>query len=266
MREWLRYHGRALLLLPWVGLILGMLVSGAYKNYVATWHIYLQILALALLGFTFIGELIGQSLKRVAQQAHGPDCGHTHQSQPAPLSKTLILAHLVPLVLFLAVGPPTLGLQPNSGDRLAAFNGKTAAPEEKPGSQRFTPDGYLITDILKIIRGANKPDSLPSKVSLVGQLYVMPPDNMGNIPPKLREKGVKSFLYRFLMTCCAADARPISVALINLGTLQAERKSWFEVKGQPVIIEDNKKKYVAFQVHSVKQVPRPKEPYLMVTF
>ena len=266
MKEWLRYHGRALLLLPWIGLILGMLVSGAYKNYVADWHLYLQVLALALLVFTFIGELIGQSLARVAQHAHGPGCGHVHQPPPAPPSKTLILAHLVPLVVFLAVGPPTLGLQPKAGDRLAAINGKEAAPPKNTGSQRFTPDGYLITDILKMIRGATKHGNLPSKVALVGQLYAMPPDRMDNIPPKLREKGVKSFLYRFLMVCCAADARPISVALINPSALQAEKKTWFEMKGRPVIIKDNKKKYVAFEVHSVKQVPRPKKPYLFLTF
>lgn len=264
MRQWLRYHGRALLLLPWIGLILGMLISGQYKNYVADWHIYLQILALALLSFTYIGELIGQSLAKAAQQSHSHDCTYA-QPQPAPLSKTLILAHLVPLALFLSVGPPSLGLQPNSGDRLGTLNERAAAPKEEPSAKRFTPDGYLITDIMKLIQGATKEGGLPSKACLVGQLYIMPPDKMENIPPKLREKGVNSFLYRFLMTCCAADARPISVALINAGDLQTQRETWFEVKGRPVIIEDQKK-YVAFEVHTIEQVPRPKEPYLLATF
>lgn len=265
MRQWLRFHGRSLLLLPWIGLILGMLISGAYKNYVADWHVYLQVLALVLLSFTYIGELIGQSLARAAQQGHSHDCAHAEHPQPAPLSKTLILAHLVPLALFLAVGPPSLGLQANSGDRLGTYNERPSATEENSNAPRFTPDGYLITDILQMIRGATKEGNLPSKVRLLGQLYVMPPDRMDNIPPALRAKGVRSFLYRFLMTCCAADARPISVALINAGDLQTERDTWFEVKGRPVIIKDQKK-YVAFEVHAVRQVPRPKEPYLIATF
>ena len=74
MRTWLKAHGRALILLPWIGLLCGLLISGGYMDYVAEWHYYLQIIALALLGFTFVGELIRSSLAQVMGRRHGPGC------------------------------------------------------------------------------------------------------------------------------------------------------------------------------------------------
>ena len=263
MRGLLRTHGRAYLLLPWIGWILGLAVSGGYRDYVAGWHIYLQVLGLVILGFTFIGEVIRGSLAQ-AGQVHGPDCAHGEHAH-SRLSLTLVLAHLVPMVLYLAVGPATLSLQPQAGGGLESVVGDSPPVPSQPPPQKLDQEGYLITDLAKLNGQLLRRESLPPKVRVVGQIFTFPPDQLEKIPPEVRELGVRSYFFRFVMTCCAADARPVAAALLDESRVQGESETWFELKGQPMIIE-GQKDYLALRADKLKQVPKPADPYLFSFF
>ena len=259
---WLKTHASALLLLPWIGLLLGLLLSGAYLDYVADWHLYLQIIALALLCFTFIGEVIRASLAQA--QLHEPGCGHEHHAHGSPVRPGLVLAHLVPMIMLLAVGSPQLGLEPDLESSMAYESSALIKPPaaSKP---KFTEDGYENTDIMRLHLGYKENKTLPAKVAMLGQIYRMSDNELQKDAAGLRDKGVESYLFRFLMVCCAADARPLSVGLLFEKPMQVDQQAWIEVKGQPVIIE-GASKFIVLKVHELKQVPKPPDPYLFSLF
>ena len=264
MRAWLQTHGRALLLLPWIGFILGLLISGAYTEYVARWHIYLQITALGLLGFTFAGEVIRARLARAGGDLPGQHCGHEHHSHGAPVRPALVLAHLAPMLVFLAVGPLQLGLDPDLDRPTDVANlGQLGNPEK--ASTPYTQDGYEKTDLLRLHQGYADKKELPQKVWLLGQYYSLSDEELSKDTTGLKEKGVKSYLFRYLMVCCAADARPLAVGLLTDKPLELGRQAWVEVKGRPVILQGDKP-FMALKLHHIKQVPKPKLPYIYALF
>lgn len=257
----LRTHGRALLLLPWIGLILGLLFSGGYTDFVADWHAPLQVVALALLVLAFIGEMIRSTLDREMDLGHGPgcDCGHhDHGSRP---TLTLVLAHLAPMILYLAVGPPLLGLRPElkTPPKLIAGPGLDQKEEAKP---EFTADGYLITDLARLHRGWVENQKLPPLVVVQGQFYRLSEADLERDVSGLAAVGVRSFLFRYTMTCCAADARPVAVGLLAEREPEADQQAWLEIKGEPMIIQ-GKQRSIGLEIHSAKQIPKPADPYLM---
>jgi hypothetical protein len=263
MIAWLKDHGRALLLLPWIGLILGLLVSGAYTEYVAHWHLYLQITALLLLAIAFVGEIIRSSSAQAAHHCHDPGCG-CEAPHTAPLGLNLVAAHLVPLALFLVVGPPMLGLNPDVD--------KTAGMEKVPllsGTSRqepqFTEDGYENTDLLKLHRDYHEKKRLPEKIALVGQFYRMSEKDLAKNLAGLPDEGIKCILFRFIMTCCAADARPLSVWIKSEEPLDVESRVWLELKGKPFILK-GKSDFLALKLHKYQKVPKPGNPYLLAFF
>jgi len=265
MMAWLGSHARALLLLPWLGLILGLLISGGYLDYVAEWHFYIQVLALAILAFTFVGELINTGLTQAGAQVHAPGGDHAGHFHGPRLSLTLVLAHLIPIVLLLAVGLSASGLRPGSPEQMGVASGSAVQNHAGTRPQQFTPDGYLRSDIFKLYGDVAKGGELPPKVQLVGQIHAVTPEKLQNIPAPLREVGVRYFLYRFLISCCAADARPISLGLVLKEPLKQDRAAWFQIKGRPFSPGGNKG-LIALEVHDLAKTAKPKNPYLSGLF
>ena len=269
MKDWLQNHGRALLLLPWIGLVLGLVSTGSFRDYVAGWHLYFQIMALAILVLAYAGELVRSAL--ASRRALGASvsgsvcsCGHEHHHHGA-LTLPMVLVHLTPLILFWAVGPASLSLQSKASQSLSGLMQALPGREENAPSQKFTPDGYLVTDLGRLHNGYKEKRELPEKVRLIGQIHTVPADKLSTIPPALAKKGVRSYQYRFMIACCAADALPVSVALLSDKPLAAAAGQWFEIKGRPLIIKD-KQEHIAVKVEGMAQVPKPKNPYLYAIF
>ena len=270
MRDWLQQHGRALLLLPWIGLVLGLVATGSFQDYVAAWHIYFQVMAIAILVLAYSGELIRSALasrRAVGASLAGSSCscGHGHGHEHGGLTLPMVLVHITPLLLYWAVGPASLSLQSKASDSLSGLLKALPAQEQKAPQKEFTPDGYLITDLGRLHSGYKEKHLLPAKVRLIGQIHTVPPDKLGTIPKALAAAGVRSYLYRFMIACCAADALPVSVALLSDKPLAATPGMWFEIKGRPRIIKD-KQEHIALRVDSLIQVPKPKTPYIFAIY
>jgi uncharacterized repeat protein (TIGR03943 family) len=69
-------------------------------------------------------------------------------------------------------------------------------------------------------------------------------------------------LSRFVITCCAADAYPVSLPV----KLKESRNdypvdTWLEVEGQMITAELAGKRQLTIQPKSIKKIPEPKNPY-----
>ena len=64
-------------------------------------------------------------------------------------------------------------------------------------------------------------------------------------------------IYRFFITCCAADARPLGVYIPSLGFQKFEKGDWVEVKGSYRIATVGSKIVPTIHPDSVQKIPTP---------
>jgi hypothetical protein len=101
------------------------------------------------------------------------------------------------------------------------------------------------------------------RVETIGRLMIPSPAELEKVPPEMDRADLKLLLYRYVMTCCAADAAPVFVVLKNIepeGELVID--AWVKVTGtwvHPPGLGDMAK----IIVDTIAVIPEPKEPYLM---
>ncbi|MBC7823778.1 MAG: TIGR03943 family protein [Candidatus Parcubacteria bacterium] len=125
----------------------------------------------------------------------------------------------------------------------------------KPQSFRAstrTEDKTLI-DWIRTLQVYPEPDAYTGQKAKVQGFVVYPP----NLPEQYL------LLTRFVITCCAADAYPVSLP-VKLTT--GDRKSyspdgWLEVEGQMLTETLDNKRQLTLQAKSLKSIPEPKNPY-----
>jgi uncharacterized repeat protein (TIGR03943 family) len=69
-------------------------------------------------------------------------------------------------------------------------------------------------------------------------------------------------LYRFVVTCCAADARPAQVLVRSPLAEELEVDSWLQVTGVPVIEEVAGMRLVVIESAAIREIDPPDVPYL----
>ena len=125
----------------------------------------------------------------------------------------------------------------------------------KPQSFRAstrTEDKTLI-DWIRTLQVYPEPDAYTGQKAKVQGFVVY--------PPKLSEQYL--LITRFVITCCAADAYPVSLP-VKLTT--GDRKSyspdsWLEIEGQMLTETLDGKRQLTIQAKSLKAIPEPKNPY-----
>jgi uncharacterized repeat protein (TIGR03943 family) len=69
-------------------------------------------------------------------------------------------------------------------------------------------------------------------------------------------------LSRFVITCCAADAYPVSIPVKFTGTRQTyPQDSWLQVKGKAIVETFLGSRQLVIEASEVKLIPVPKNPY-----
>jgi uncharacterized repeat protein (TIGR03943 family) len=69
-------------------------------------------------------------------------------------------------------------------------------------------------------------------------------------------------LARFIVTCCAADARVLSLPIQKTSALaNAKDDQWFAIKGKMVVVESNGQRSLLVQPDSAEQITEPDDPY-----
>lgn len=71
------------------------------------------------------------------------------------------------------------------------------------------------------------------------------------------------YLSRFVLSCCAADARPVSIPIVfDAQKFSFKENEWIEVQGVFVIKEMNGEKVPVLQLNKFTPIPVPENPYV----
>ncbi len=122
--------------------------------------------------------------------------------------------------------------------------------------QRFIvstkPADRTIVDWVHTLNVYPEPDAYTNQpVKVTGFVTPMPgwPDHMFMIS-------------RFVLTCCAADAYPVGLAVeLPAGTTPPQPDSWLEVTGQITTVSLDGKRQVAIGAARLTPIPEPRTPY-----
>jgi len=68
--------------------------------------------------------------------------------------------------------------------------------------------------------------------------------------------------YRYLITCCAADARPLFIFLQHPKTLAIENDAWISTRGKMTLIQNDNISVPALEIKDVLYVDEPAFPFL----
>lgn len=82
--------------------------------------------------------------------------------------------------------------------------------------------------------------------------------------PKLSEKfGTNAcLLFRFVVTCCAADARPVAALLLGNLPDHWPDDTWIRAEGRFILCDDNGQPVPTLEINKATRIPKPKQPYL----
>jgi len=160
---------------------------------------------------------------------------------------------LLPLVLGFLLPPQPLSLA-TANQRGVDFNSLTLSRDEiKKVSFRRDTEGFTIKDWIKLFNMDPEPQNhVGKKVHVVGFVF-----RRDNSLPK------DAFLVsRFVVTCCAVDARPIGLPVRYEAHQNLEEGSWVDIKGTWEVGELNGKRTNFIHPVQIVSTERPAQPYL----
>ena len=110
-----------------------------------------------------------------------------------------------------------------------------------------------LIDWVRTLQVYPEPDAYTGQKAKVQGFVVHPP----NLPEQY------FLLTRFVITCCAADAYPVSLPVkLTTGNRSAYKPDgWLEVEGQMITETFQAKRQLTIQANALKQIPEPKNPY-----
>lgn len=267
MTAWLIRRRRALLLLPWLLLVSMMLIGNFYTYYVAAWHGWLQLIGLGLMLICLLATWASTSGRAGHGHDHGHGdacCGHEHAET---IGWPALVVQWVPLFIFLAMGPTTLSL---SGAGLSAVGAQARLLSAAPNADRPAPapkfvDGYRVLNLMQVHQLYVETGELPEKVAVVGRGYVLTPTEQAKLAPDQRANQVEAFLYRFVISCCTADARPVSLVIQGPGGGELRTDRWYEARGRLKLLPGPSKS-LAVELDQLREVDPPDPPYIVAVF
>ncbi len=125
----------------------------------------------------------------------------------------------------------------------------------KPQSFRAStrPEDKSLIDWIRTLQVYPEPDAYTGQKVKVQGFVVY--------PPNLSEQYL--LLTRFVITCCAADAYPVSlpVKLMTGDRKSYSPDSWLEIEGQMLTETLDNRRQLTIQAKSLKPIPEPKNPY-----
>ncbi|HKS46009.1 MAG TPA: TIGR03943 family protein [Amycolatopsis sp.] len=235
----MRRETQNILLVLLGGALLKIGINGDYLRYVKPsqqpWLLAGGAVILALGLFAIVRDLVTARARRVAGDEHG----HHHPARSAWLL-------MLPVLAVFLVAPPALGSDSviRTDTRAPATQASASFPPLPPGN--VVP--LTMTDFVSRA-GWDGTGSLNGRtVELTGFVT---------------HNGNSVLLARMVITCCAADAFPVTVRLTGLRAAAYPNDTWLEVTGQVVPgTATRATNYTAdFTLASAHPVPAPKDPY-----
>ncbi len=184
----------------------------------------------------------------------------SRSKQPLPIVPHLsLLPNGVGSILLLGVAIAAIFITPQP------FNSTTAIQrgvgdiitntQVKPQSFRAMtkPENRSLVDWIRTLQVRPEPETyIGQKVNVKG--FVVHPDNFS--PQYFR-------ITRFIVTCCAADAYPISLPVrLSVGDRSLYKPdSWLDVEGTIIVETLADQRQIVIQASQLKPVPQPDRPY-----
>jgi uncharacterized repeat protein (TIGR03943 family) len=228
---------QGVLLLLVGGTVLKIGLLGTYVRYVKPG--LLPLLLIAGIALMTVG---GATLWQVVRAGHGPAGGHDHEE---PRVAWLLLVPTLTLLLF---APPALGA-------FQADRNGTALSSRSESDFVPLPDGDPVR--LSLMEYASRA-VFDTGRSLAGRRVVV----SGFV---IVRPGAQPYLARLVVTCCAADARPIKVGLDGQVPPELAAEEWIEVEGTYTERSDrdevNGEVIPYLQVVSTRGIPAPEQQY-----
>ncbi len=229
-----------------------MLLGGYHRAYLADWQMPIIRGGALILVLVFTIDLLSALLSK---RPAAPEPGNrlTRSSET--------LAHALPLFIFFSVGVTELSGAPlgSAGSGRAA----QALARAEPGIAITGPadgaPGYQPVSLLQLFTAREHGED--AAVELEGRLYKTGGQELDWLEPGVDPAAVDALLYRYLISCCVADAMPLSVVLTGADTADLTQQGWVRVRGRLGGIGADGSS-LAIAVDSIKSIPPPDSPYL----
>ncbi|MBU6228805.1 MAG: TIGR03943 family protein [Cyanobacteria bacterium REEB459] len=237
----------ALMLLLWAAVLLRFSLTGQLYLLIHPDYAGLVYLALVI--------LLGLGLGRLNQLRRSWRGG---QPRPRSQDHNPLLPRQLTTSLLLAVAVFGLIYSPRPFNSQTAFQrGITdVLGQTRSRPQRFSvstnPADRTIVDWVHTLHVYPEPDAYTNQpVKVTGFVTIMPgwPEH-------------QFMISRFVLTCCAADAYPVGLAVdLPAGTAAPKADSWLQVTGQMTTVILDGKRQVAIGSARLTAIPEPRTPY-----
>lgn len=246
-RQWLDIFAiglwGAVLLTYWRTRQLGLLIHPAYNG--------LVVAAGLVLICVFVFSVLVIVRSRRSSRANDDDSAAAAHSPVLPAGMTgtlLLIAALLALVV-----PP----KPFTSSKVMARGGPSEtiiATRANPQAFRSNakPEDRTLLDWVRTIAAYPEPDAYVGQRAAVSG-FVLRSDEL---------PAGYFWLARFAITCCAADAYPITLTVkMPPGRTIPDNDTWLQVRARAESVTWGDRREVAFQLESVEEIPAPKNPY-----
>ncbi len=168
--------------------------------------------------------------------------------------KNISLVLLILIITLALIIPPKALTKITVQNRLGDLNsiGADISFSNQEKAFNFGTDKYTMKDwAIEFNRNPNLDDYVGKKVNVTG--FVFKPDYLDS----------NQFLIsRFVVRCCAVDAVPTGIIVVNNSQEEFKDDDWLEIKGIFEITETNNQKEIAIKPDSIKKISEPANPYL----
>ncbi|HBB35409.1 MAG TPA: TIGR03943 family protein [Cyanobacteria bacterium UBA8803] len=232
-----------LLITYWLNGKLSLLIHPNYFLLVMSTGIVLLILA-ALKGFQLISQLRSRSSGPITLVPMGQ---HMSWFPPGWSSGLLIITAILGLLIEPKVFTSQTAIQRGVTESLAITRSQ---PQSFRSASK--PEERSLIEWIRTLNVYPEPDAYKGQKVNVQGFIVYPP----NLPSQYL------LITRFVITCCAADAYPVSLPVKLKGNRNAYKPdTWIEVQGQMITETLNNKRQLTIEANSIKEIPEPANPY-----
>jgi uncharacterized repeat protein (TIGR03943 family) len=114
------------------------------------------------------------------------------------------------------------------------------------------PESKTLVDWVRTLNNYPEPDAYLGQKANINGFVFYPKDLPANY----------LMLSRFVITCCAADAYPVSLPVKFTGIRQSyPQDSWLQVKGKAIVETFSGSRQLVIEASEIKPIPAPKNPY-----
>lgn len=159
----------------------------------------------------------------------------------------LLLAAILGFLISPAVFASDKALQRNVNDFLPVTQ---AQPQAFRSNAK--PEDRSLIDWVRTLTVYPEPDAYTGQKAIV-QGFVI---HLAELPEDYL------MLSRFVITCCAADAYPVGLPVkLSQSRTAFPPDTWIEVEGQMITETLQDRRQLTIQANSIKEIPKPKNPY-----